>query len=435
MNKRNIPPEIYDYEWLDFPRPIELRPTDSNGREAIVKVIERGQDEVCRLTVLWPDLVPASLKDYEAERIMMSMLREGSSRFTAEQIADTLDGAGAWLITNASPRYAVANLYCLSGKLTTLLPLLSDIILSPSFPLKGLRKVKDLEIDSLRLRLLRPGVLADNELAGMLCGPNNPFAWTPSEKGLESVERQDVVALHGMLTGRCMPEIWLAGKIDDGIIRAVESFALEIVPSGMPVRRSIEPFIISHDVEKCIDMPRSMQAAVSLGFPVNGAGSQSYAAESIVVKALGGYFGSRLNMRLREEKGYTYGVHAATVACAAEGYCHISAQTTTPNVGPLIADAKDVIEGMRTQKAGPTEINALRRACLSNIATMLESPFSVADYYISQRFKGGAPDYIDLYQHTVRNLTPEFLLQTAQNMKGLDSMRVVAAGAFNSHEG
>ena len=423
-------PKTQEYGRFAFPIPSRVCVNAANGKPIVINIIDRGLDPVCRLTLMWAFPGVNTREELEPARIMVAMLREGSRKFDGDTIADTLDGAGAWIATTLTPQAALLNLYCMNDRLERLLPLIAEMVMNPTFPASALNKVKENKRDSLRRLLIRPAVSADFRLADILCGPRNPASWTLTAERIENVDLASLTLSHQRLLEQGQLQIWLAGRISDKTVHSVESFSRGLKQGENAGNQLDYTMRTLPDELAVVEMPFTKQAAVSIGFSIFPAFHPQFAMQSLVVRALGGYFGSRLNLTLREEKGYTYGVFAHVVALARCAYCNISTQTTPDNVEPLLAEARKVIDSMRTQKATWKEIEALRRYCLGRIATIMESPFSVADYHLSQLIQGTPPDYMEAYQDAIFNLTPWLLQKTARDMEGFDRLRVVKAGAF-----
>ena len=98
---------------------------------------------------------------------------------------------------------------------------------------------------------------------------------------------------------------------------------------------------------------------------------------------LGGYFGSRLMSSIREEKGYTYGIGSSICSLKNAAYLQITTQTDCKYTRPLIEEVYRQIELLQQELVGPEELERVRNYSIGQFCRSLESPFAIADAYIS----------------------------------------------------
>ncbi len=149
----------------------------------------------------------------------------------------------------------------------------------------------------------------------------------------------------------------------------------------------------------------------------------------MAVIALGGYFGSRLMLNIREEKGLTYGITASPLGYKHSGFISVSSQTDPSTVDMLIEETVKEIERMKNPASyTPDEVTRLSRFMLSELAGVLDTPFSRMDF-LQTRITANTPaGYFAMQEQTARNLSPERLAEMAEKYFNTECLFIATAG-------
>lgn len=174
---RTIQPEIQDLENLIVTLP--MRTTLPNGIP--LAVIKAGEQDVVRMDILF-----AGGRWQQTQKLQAlftnRMLREGSLKYTASEIAEKLDYYGAWLELSSSSEYAYITLYSLNKYFAETLEILESIIKEPLFPEKELNTVLDVNIQQYLVNSSKVDFLAQRSLLTALYGNEHPCGRLTEEK-------------------------------------------------------------------------------------------------------------------------------------------------------------------------------------------------------------------------------------------------------------
>jgi predicted Zn-dependent peptidase len=146
---------------------------------------------------------------------------------------------------------------------------------------------------------------------------------------------------------------------------------------------------------------------------------------------LGGYFGSRLMSKIREEKGYTYGIGSALVSLRNAGYFFISTEVASGACSEAINDIHGEIRKLREELISDAELNRVRSYMLGDILRQFDGPFASADNLRYLLDLGLDYGFYDKIIHTIRNVTPDDLNVLANKYFQEDSFTEVIAGRNN----
>ena len=172
----------------------------------------------------------------------------------------------------------------------------------------------------------------------------------------------------------------------------------------------------------------SLQSAVAISLPAIARSHPDYNPLRMTVTALGGYFGSRLMSNIREDKGYTYGISAALLGSLDGSYITINAQCDNRHTEALIEEVRKELTDMVRRPLDESELDRLRFNVASDLASTLDSPMTMMDYYELNLTVGTPADYFEARRKTLADITPEKVCEMAGKYLNPDMLRISIAG-------
>lgn len=429
MLDRSTAPKVKPFGRLSLPS--EQVVVLSNG--LTLHVLNGGAQDVARLTIITEggsaDCQNPCVATFAAE-----LLREGNSNADSEAIADKIDYNGAWLNCGASGHFTTVQLSSLSAKLSSLLPVVVSCVTDPVFPQHAFEIIKQKGIARQQLNLSKVSFLATADNKRLICGSDHPESHILTSDEIAAITRQDLIDFHaGCLDAKLM-HAYLCGKLADGLVETV-SRHLETIPSrglGSPIR--INKYEAEAPTCSIVKKAGSLQSAVVMSLPAIPREHPDYNALRMTVTALGGYFGSRLMMNIREDKGYTYGISSALIGSREGGYIMISAQCDNRYTDALVDEVKAELRRMVDCPLSADELDRLRFNVASDLASTLDSPFTMMDYYEMVRTVGIPYDYFDARQKTLASIDAEKVCDLSRRYLDPDQLRISIAGSLTADE-
>ena len=285
------------------------------------------------------------------QSLMLAMLDEGTTTRNATQIAEEQERLGASIAAGGSVDASSITLSALTANLAPSLALMADVVRNPAFADAEVARVKDQQLAELAQTLATPRALAARELSRVLFG-QHPYAQPGDGLGnAKSLAALTPAAL------RIAHDQWL--RPDASRITVVGDIAMaQLLPmleaafggwqaptTPRPVKNLAAPIPVPRPRILLIDRPNSPQSVIYAGrvLPVTGRAPKLEALD-LANEVLGGGFLSRLNLDLREDKGWSYGVSSAvrspigprSFAVAAP----VQADKTGDSIRLLLADIK-----------------------------------------------------------------------------------------------
>lgn len=421
---RKIQPNIQELKNFSMSPPV--RSTLPNG--VPLTVINAGDQEVVRIDILftggrWYQTQP--LQALFANR----MLREGSLRFTAQQIAEKLDYYGAWLELASSSECAYITLYSLNKYLAETLEVLESVIKEPTYPAKELQTVIDTNIQQHLVNLTKVDFLAQRQLLRSLYGEGHPCGHLVSEADYRAITPDVLRAFYEQYYHSDNCAIFLSGYVtDDTISRVTDAFG---VPFGRPLPKALLPAYSFQAVpQKRITVERedALQSAIKLGCTTITRQHPDYLKTRVLMTLFGGYFGSRLMSNIREDKGYTYGISAGIGFYPDSGMLVISTEADNEYVEPLINEVYREIDRLHEDLVPVEELTMVRNYMLGEMCRSYESPFSLADAWTFIYVSGLDDAYFNRSLEALNEVTSSEIRELARRHLCKETLKEVIAG-------
>ena len=420
---RAIAPPIKEFEKLEIPQ-CRILVLD-NGIK--LNIIDHGEFDVNRLTMSW--LGGAyDVDSFSALMLATELMREGTKLHTGAEIAENLDFNGAWLRNNFHSHHTSIVLHSLNNKFDSVLPIIVETITSPLFPLKEFEINREKIAKRKELNLSKVAYLSNQNNHQLIFGDNHPCAKDETVEEIYNISLNDIKEIQQniFLPNGC--ELFLAGRITPQIEDIINNQLGQLTSTKEPLKHNIIPISPSETKLNIIDVEDAMQSAITMSIPTIPRSNPDYIDLRYTIMALGGYFGSRLMTNIREDKGYTYGISASLLGNWEGGVATISTQCDNSYVKQVIDEVKKEIESLKYNDVDDDELNRLKQYAMTQIAGILDSPFSIMDYYENMRHVLTPPDYFYSMQESLNNLTSERIATLAQQYLTVNKLYISVAG-------
>lgn len=356
---------------------------------------------------------------------------EGTSLYSASQIAETLDFNGSWMASNAEAHLITRTFFSLNDRLDNVLPVIAESVASPVFPDHEISVAREKFARTQELNSKKVAWVASQRLQTMTTGSLTPLTQTPEPAAIRTIEAAELRDVYRRWFNPADITLYLCGQLTGDVVGRVEDVFGRMKATGPGATLVETPFIPQGDPRlERITMPGELQSAIAAAIPAIGRNHPDYVALRLAVTFLGGYFGSRLMMNLREDKGFTYGVSAALEGYRDAGRVTISLQCDNAFVEPAIDEIRNELKRM----ADPASYSDAEIQCASSfvrtvLASQLDSPFSIMDYHQLKDFVGTPENYFESQQEILRKANPEWLASLAARYLDPDRLYITVAGA------
>lgn len=248
-------------------------------------------------------------------KLLAGLLSEGTTTRSSRQIAEAAQAMGGGVGASASNDGIRLSANALASHAGDMMKLLADVARRPAFPGGEVQLAKANALQGLKAAGAQPAFRAAKALDGAIYGDHAYGRTQETEAAITAVTAEGLRAEHARRFRPDRALLVITGRIDAARATqlAREAFGdwkstgeplpeLTPPPATMPVQRLL------------LERPGSVQATLRLGRPGMPASGDEQVALRLTSAILGTGFSSRVNINLREEKGYTYGARAGGVS-------------------------------------------------------------------------------------------------------------------------
>ncbi|MEW6325146.1 MAG: pitrilysin family protein [Nitrospirota bacterium] len=359
--------------------------------------------------------------------LVASLLDEGTTGRSSQQIAEAIDFLGASLSAGAGPDATTVSLNVLKKDLDAGMAIFSDVVLNPSFPEDELQRVRQQILGGLIAEEDDPGTVARKAWQPLVYGAHpyrHPVEGT--RDSLPAITRDELLAFHRQYY---QPRQAILAVVGDLKRRDVETLLARhfgswknsgpLITTALPAPEPSEP------ATKLIDKDLTQATIIMghLGLPRN---HPDFYAVSVMNYVLGGGgFASRLMTEIRDNQGLVYGVHSAFQAMRAGGSFLISLQTKNATANQAMAEIKKVVAQVRTEGVTAQELEEAKAYLIGSFPLRLDTNAKLVGLLTNIELFELGLDYFDEYPGKIGAVTLEDVRRVAARYLHPDRMVLV----------
>ena len=274
----------------------------------------------------------------------MSMMDEGTKKYSSLDFAEAQERLGSGIGYGSSIDTTYASLSSMKVNLEATLDLFKEGLLNPIFPQAELDKVKKRWLDSIDQQLNNPGSVANRKIRGLVYGEGHPYAKESSSGLKETVEqftREDLIKMHALLTNPSDSTFIVTGDINLNEATELLNKKFNNWTSKASDINPIDLFTVEDQSEPrvfLIDKPGAIQSYILAAQLLPPTNSDDDILIDYMNYAIAGSFTSRINMNLREDKSWSYGVRTSTGYSQGQRLMRMTAPVQTDKTAPAILE-------------------------------------------------------------------------------------------------
>ncbi len=362
------------------------------------------------------------------------LLDEGTTSRNALELEEEEKRLGAQLGTGSGFDGSQVNLNVLKSNLEGGLALLADVVLNPSFPGEELERQRRIYVGRIAQEAKQPQTAAIKMFQQVLYGENHPygqpFTGTGTPESIERVARGDLVSFYRANYKPNNSALIFAGDItlDEAMRQARKHFgnwrrgevAMAEVPEPRPITRT-QVYIV--------DKPGAEQSVIMVGNLGLRRSAADYDAFQIMNNAFGGKFSSRINLNLREDKGYSYGARSIFLGTRGVGpflvLAPVQTQSTKESLVEILNEYRGVIGARPITEQ---EVMEAKGNMIKGMPQQFQSVSGVASQ-LGEIFEYELPrDEWSASLERLAAITPEQATKAAQDHLDPDAVVIVIVG-------
>lgn len=409
MLNRNIAPQIVDA--VNFN--LQLQPYEKyilkNGVE--VYAVNAGTEDVMLIEWVFDAGNWYEDKNLQAA-VTNSLLKNGTSKKSAYEINEHFEYYGSYLNRNCHSETALMSLHCLTKHIKELLPVVREIFTDSIFPQQELETEIQNMKQKLDVNLKKSSFVAGRLIDTYLFGEEHPYGRYSRHEDFDTLTREDLLDFYNQYYKNGSFKIFVAGKLPNNIEALLQEYFGDL-PNKKQAERN---YTITPSVEKkyrVINEEKGSQGSIRMARPFGNRHHPDFLKAQVLNIVLGGFFGSRLMENIREEKGYTYGIHSYLM-----NNKHNNGWMITTEAGRDVSEAtiKEVyheMELLRNEPVGEEELSLVKNFMMGSILGDLDGPFHILSRWKNIILNGLPDNHFDIAINNIKNITPQELQETA----------------------
>jgi predicted Zn-dependent peptidase len=410
MPDRKQAPEIVDAVNFD----LRLKPAEKftlkNGVE--VYAVNAGAEEV--LSLEW---VFFAGNWYEEQNLVAAttnfLLRNGTSKRTAFQINEHFEYYGSYLNRSCYNETATITLHCLTKHVKELLPVVKEIITDSVMPLDELNIYKQNMKQRLKVSLKKSDFIASRLIDVYLYGEKHPYGKYSKAEDFDAVDREQLLAHYKKYYQEGKLILFVAGKLPADLPSLLDQYFGDLPNKAI----TVEPIPIESTNEKKFRVTNDaegVQGSIRLARPFPNRHHPDFMKAQVLNALFGGFFGSRLMSNIREDKGYTYGIHSFL-----QNHIHDTAWMISTEAGKdvceaTIAEVYKEMKDLREELVDEEELLLVRNYMMGGILGDLDGPFQIIARWKNIVLNNLTEQYFYDSLKTIKTISAEELQQLAQ---------------------
>ncbi len=356
------------------------------------------------------------------------MLTEGSEKYSSEELNGILDFYGIFLNLSVEKDTAGLTVYFLNKHIEKALELIAEILFRPAFPEKELITLMKKRLGWYRVAREKVQNLAMDKFFESVFGSHHPYGRQAYESDFEGMSPSLLKDFHAKFYKPEKMTVIISGRIHELTVDLFEKYFGELRSKNIYIEDPENVIKGAGEKKMHIDKAGALQAAFRIGSSTINKRHPDYPGLKFLNVILGGYFGSRLMKNIREEKGFTYGIHSSVSSLNLSGFKVISTEVGKNNSKQAADEIYKEIRLLQTKPVENDELEVVRNYMSGEMIRMFDGPFAIAESFRAVWEFGLDYNYFIRLMNTIRTITPDEILRLANMYYNINDLYEITAG-------
>lgn len=356
------------------------------------------------------------------------MLTAGTPAMSAGELEEAFDFFGSIPDFEVERDKATIQIFMLPSSFREAVSLLYNIINDAVFPDSELTLQKATRLQKYLINKKKGSYNALEQLFATLFGTSHPYGRIRATEDFERIGRDDLVQFHDRHYRQGLKKIALSGFVNDQIIRIIEELFGDMTVRSSTGAYPPLPGIRSQSRKTVIELTDTIQNSIRIGRRTVTMDHPDHHGLMVINTILGGYFGSRLMSNLRENKGYTYGIHSSLLSLKMSGIMIISTEVGHEYTRDALKEIYREMDGLRRGKTGYGELKTVKSSMLGELVRQFDGPFLTCDTLMTANDFGLDIDYFIKLEEKIKTIGPGEIKQLAETYYDPEDFYEVIAG-------
>jgi len=362
-----------------------------------------------------------------------SMMNEDTRNYTAEQMAVELQKLGSNVSVSSKFDGITFSIQALKKNLDQTLALVEERMFNPKFTAEAFGRIQQQRLQGFKQAKADPASVADNVFAKLNYGPNSILGM--SEDGTEytiaNLKLEDVESYYKNYMTSKGVKVVIVGDVKQAEVLPKLAF-LNKLPNKKVELPAVNAKATEIDKSKVylVDIPKAAQSQFRVGYAtgLKYDATGDFYKSRLMNYALGGDFNSRLNLNLREDKGWTYGARSSFTADEYTGDFEFSSGIRADATDSALIEVMKELKNYRDNGITEAELKFMKNSLGQRDALLYETGIQKAGF-IGRILDYNLPaNYVDQQNKILANLTKQQVDAISKKMLSPEKMNILLVG-------
>lgn len=360
------------------------------------------------------------------------LMNESTENYTSEQVQEELRKIGSSINIYADDSRTTISVNTLKKNLTRTMGILEEVLYKPKFSQKDFDRVKKQQLEGLKSQMKDPSSIATNVYRRLLYGDDHIYA-IPAigiEESVKIITLEDVQNFYAKNYAPELSELIIVGDIQKEEIMSSLDFLNKWEKKSAKLPEFLEVKQTSKTKIYLVDKIDAPQSEIRIGYVTdmkyNATGN--YFKSYLMNYALGGAFNSRINLNLREDKGWTYGARSYFNSDDDPGPYTASAGVKGEATAGAVSEFMKEITNYKNEGITDDELIFMRNSIGQRDARSYETPFQKASFLGRIVHYNLDKSYVDEQAKIINSITKEEINYLADKYLQIENMNILVVG-------
>ncbi|NDK54294.1 M16 family metallopeptidase [Pontibacter fetidus] len=360
-----------------------------------------------------------------------SMLNEDTENYTSEAFSSELDKLGSSIRVGSGTDETFIMVTSLKKNLDKTLALLEERMFRPKFAQDDFDRLKKQQLEGIANQSTQPTAIASNVYSKLLFGDNHIMAVPAygTTESVTSITLDDVKQFYKANYSPTVSNLVIVGDITEKEILGKLDFLKKWDKKKVTIPADVKAPAIAKTKLYFVDKPDAAQSEIRIGYvamPYDATGD--YYKTSLMNFALGGAFNSRINLNLREDKGYTYGARSGFGGSKFAGPFTASAGVRADATAASVVEFMKEINEFKKNGITEAELQFMKNSIGQSDARKYETPGQKAGFLGRILEYDLKKDYVNKQTDILNKITKQEIDALAAKYLPADNMHIVVVG-------
>ena len=373
-------------------------------------------------------LIQDNIKLIGLPQLTTMMLNEGTQNYTTEEIASKLNDLGSSISFNSGSRNSSIYISCMLDKIDETLNILEEKLFRPGFRTDDFKRIKKAYRESLNDNKKSANYLASVALNEKMYGKSIRGV-TETVKSIDKLKISDVQNFYSSQFKPHLASVVIVGDISESKIIPKLSFLNDWKDSDIePINKNLPIEFINERSLYLVHKP-GPQSTILIGmqgpsFDIDG----EFFKSNVMNYSLGGSFNSRINLNLREDKGYTYGSQSGFTANESDGSFYLQTSVDVEVTDSALTEIINEFSNYSKNGITKEELDYTRKSIANSDALKYETPRQKAQFLSRIQRYNLDREYTKVQKQILENISIDEINKLAKKYINNEKMIIVVVG-------